>query len=103
MALKPGERLGVSLELTNEVAPVAILLTSTDYLFLGWTPRYLVPDLLKAISQKPSVTASVVRVNDADVPANRRLLVELTGTLPPGLQPMSSDEFQPLVARETKH
>jgi hypothetical protein len=103
MALQPGERLGVSLELTNDVAPVAILLTSTDYVFLGWTPRYLVPDLLKAISQKPSVTASVVRVNDADVPANRRLLVELNGTLPPGLQPMSSDEFQPLVARETKH
>lgn len=30
------------------------------------------------------------------------VLVELTGTLPPGLQPMSSDEFQPLV-QQIKH
>jgi len=47
--------------------------------------------------------ATVVRVNAADVPANRRVLVELTGTLPPGLQPMSSDEFQPLEAPQTTH
>jgi hypothetical protein len=103
MSLEAGDLLGVSLELTNKAAPVAILLTTFDYLFLGWTPRYLVPDLLKAISQKPSVAATVVRVNAADVPANRRVLVELTGTLPPGLQPMSSDEFQPLEAPQTTH
>ncbi len=101
--LQAGEALGVSLELTNPVAPVAILLTTSDYTFLGWTPRYLVPDLLKAISQKPAVTARVVRVNASEVPANRRVLVELTGTLPPGLQPMSSEEFQPLVASLNTH
>jgi hypothetical protein len=103
MFLQPGEQLGVSLELTNKTEQIAILLTSSDYDFLGWTPRYLVKDLLKAISEKPSVTASVVRVNAADVPANRRVLVELTGTLPPGLQPMSAEEFQPLVPRQSTH
>jgi len=103
MALEPGEELGVSIELTNRAAPVAILLTTGDYTFLGWTPRYLVPDLLRAISQKPSVTARVVRVNAADVPANRRVLVELTGTLPAGSQPMSAEEFQPLVPKPTTH
>jgi hypothetical protein len=103
MSLQPGEQLGVSLELTNKAEQTAILLTSSDYDFLGWTPRYLVKDLLKAISEKPSVTASVVRVNAADVPANRRVLVELTGTLPPGLQPMSAEEFQPLVPRQATH
>jgi len=103
MSLHPGEQLGVSLELTNKSEQIAILLTSSDYDFLGWTPRYLVKDLLKAISEKPRVTASVVRVNSADVPANRRLLVELTGTLPPGLQPMSAEEFQPLVPRQATH
>jgi hypothetical protein len=103
MSLQPGEQLGVSLELTNKTEQIAILLTSSDYNFLGWTPRYLVKDLLKAISEKPSVTASVVRVNAADVPANRRVLVELTGTLPPGLQPMSAEEFQPLVPRQATH
>lgn len=103
MSLEPGERLGISLELTNESGQPAILLTSTEYNFLGWTPRYLVRDLLQAMSQKPSVTAQVVRVNAAEVPANRRVLVELTGTLPPGSQPMSSDEFQPLVPHSTTH
>ena len=69
MSLHPGDELGVSLELTNRAAPVAILLTTGDYTFLGWTPRYLVSDLLKAISEKPKVSAQVVRVNAADVPA----------------------------------
>lgn len=103
MSLAPGEPLGVSLELTNRAAPVAILLTTVDYAFLGWTPRYLVPDLLKAISEKPRVSAAVVRVNAVDVPANRRVLVELTGTLPAGLQPMSTEEFQPLVPIPATH
>ena len=103
MTLEPDETLGVSLELTNKAAPVAILLTTGDYTFLGWTPRYLVSDLLKAISVKPSVAARVVRVNSADVPANRRVLVELTGTLPAGSQPMSTEEFQPLVADPATH
>jgi hypothetical protein len=103
MTLQPGEELGVSLELTNKAAQVAILLTSSDYEFLGWTPRYLVKDLLKAISEKPSVTANVVRVNAVDVPANRRVLVELTGTLPAGSQPMSAEEFQPLVSSPATH
>lgn len=103
MALQPGEELGVSLELTNRASQVAILLTTRDYTFIGWTPRYLVPDLLQAISAKPSVAAHIVRVNAEDVPANRRVLVELTGTLPPGSQPMSADEFQPLFPRPATH
>ena len=103
MSLEVGENLGVSLELTNKSAPVAILLTTGDYTFLGWTPRYLVSDLLKAISEKPAVAATVVRVNSTDVPSNRRVLVELTGTLPRGAQPMASEEFQPLVVPPATH
>jgi hypothetical protein len=103
MSLQPGESLGVALELTNKAEQIGILLTSSHYDFLGWTPRYLVKDLLKAISEKPRVTATVVRVNAFDVPANRRVLVELTGTLPPGVQPMSTEEFQPLVPEASRH
>ena len=51
----------------------------------------------------PSVAATVVRVNAADVPANRRVLVELTGTFPAGLQPMSAEEFQPVVPSTLPH
>lgn len=94
LALKPGEELGISLELTNPVVPAAIQVTTREYEFVGWTPRYLVPDLLQAISAMPHLAARVVRVNAADVPAHRRVLVELSGTLPRGFEPMSSAPFQ---------
>jgi hypothetical protein len=90
------ERLGVSLELNNRATGCAIQLTTTDYHFIGWTPRYLVLDLLQAIADHPQVEAKVVRVNNQDVPLNRRVLVELTGRLPVGYEPMSSDLFQPV-------
>lgn len=99
MALQPGELLGVSLELTNPVTLCAIQLTSKDYEFVGWTPRYLVQDILNAIAAGPNVAATVVRVNPADVPANRRVLIELSGTLPASVEPMSSEPFQPLEER----
>jgi hypothetical protein len=97
LALTAGEELGVSIELTNPVEPAAIQITTRDYAFVGWTPRYLVQDLLKAISSKPRIAAHVVRVNPSDAPANRRVLVELSGTLPQGSQPMSSEAFQLLL------
>jgi hypothetical protein len=103
LALVPGEKLGVSLELTNPVVAAAIQLTTSDYSFIGWTPRYLVADFLEAICKTTAVTASVVRVNADDVPANRRVLVEFRGIVPKGTQLMASDEFQPLVPPPTSH
>jgi hypothetical protein len=94
MELLAGEELGISLELTNPVDSVAIQVTTRDYAFVGWAPRYLVPDLLTAISANPHIAARAVRVNAADVPANRRILIELSGMLPAGYQPMSSEPFQ---------
>jgi hypothetical protein len=103
MALKPGEALGISLELTNPVTRAAIQLTTRgDYHFLGWTPRYLVEDLLRAIANGPQICAKVVRVNGAEVPANRRVLVELAGKLPAGLDPMTGAQFQPIVANNPR-
>lgn len=97
MSLLPGAQLGVSLELTNPATRVAIQLTSDGYQFVGWTPRYLVSDLLQAIGEHPAVKASVVRVNSTDVPQNRRILVELSGYLPATIEPMSSEEFLPVT------
>jgi len=97
MLLQPGEALGLSLELNNPVTKFAILLTTRDYYFIGWTPRYLISDFLAAIADDSAVQASVVRVNQAHVPLNRRILVELSGKLPAGIEPMSKDWFQPIV------
>lgn len=96
--LLPGQALGVSLELTNPVVPAAIRLTTQDYTFIGWTPRYVVTDLLKAIASHPTLSARVVGVIADDAPLNRRVLIELAGQLPEGYRPMQSEEFQPLTA-----
>lgn len=94
-SLQPGEELGVSVELNNPKTRAAIQLTSrSDYLILGWAPRYLVSDLLQAISDSPLVRATVLRVNQVEIPPYRRVLVEFGGTLPPKFEPMSSKRFQ---------
>lgn len=103
LTLCPGESLGVSVELTNPKTGLAIQLTSSDYAFVGWAPRYLVGDLLQAIAQTQRIEAKVVRVNAADVPANRRVLVELAGVLPEGFEPMAGDSFLPVASPGARH
>lgn len=97
-ALGAEEPLRVSLELNNPATLFALQLSTAEYTFVGWTPRYLVGDLIHAIAERPWLTASVVRVNGPEVPLNRRVLVELKGRLPADVAPMTSEEFQPLVA-----
>lgn len=94
LSLQAGEALRVSIELNNPATGVAIQLTTDDYYFLGWTPRYLVSDLLGAIKENPRIQARVVRVNDLGIPLNRRVLVEMSGALPTDFEPMSGVEFQ---------
>jgi hypothetical protein len=101
LRLQPLEQLQVSVELNNPATGTAIQLTSKDYEFLGWAPRYLVSDILSAVEESPAVTAHVVRVNAVDVPLNRRILVELTGKLPANVEPMSGADYQ-FIAPKSK-
>jgi len=94
-ALKNDDSLQVSLELNNPATGPALQLESSDYVMLGWTPRYLVFDLIKAIVESPTrISARVVRVNPAPAPSNQRVLVELKGSLPANYEPMSGSDFQ---------
>jgi hypothetical protein len=94
-ALGNGEPLRVSLELNNPTMELALQLQSNDYAVLGWAPRYLVGDLMKAIVESPEhISARVVRVNQPPAPINQRVLVELKGSLPINYEPMSSRDFQ---------
>lgn len=95
--LVEGEPLGVSLELKNPKYGLAIQLTSQDYEFLGWTPRYIVTDILKAINRAHDISAKVVKINSAEVPQNRRVLVELSGVLPEDYEPMADGMFLPIA------
>jgi hypothetical protein len=103
LTLQPGQQLGVSLELTNPTHTPAMQLTTQDYQFIGWTPRYLVSDLLRAIVQHPEVCAKVIRVNEDDVPANRRVLIELSGKLPAKFEPMSDEPYQLINVNPSVH
>ena len=53
-ALKPGEELYVTLELTNPVTGLAVQLQTTDYHMIGWTPRYIVSEMARAMTESPS-------------------------------------------------
>ena len=94
--LTPLEPLQVSLELNNPATGPAIQLTTKNYEFLGWAPRYLVSDILKAIATSPEIAAHVVRVNEVGVPLNRRILIELSGRLPANFEPMSGKDYRVL-------
>lgn len=97
-ALKPGDHLYVSIEVTNPATRIALQVQTTDYLMIGWAPHYLVRDLARAIAKAPGhYEAKVVRVNPMPAPSKQRLLVELQGDWP-DFEPMETDEFQPLAA-----
>lgn len=105
LLLEPSEPLQVSLELNNPATGPAIQLTTKEYEFLGWAPRYLVSDILKAIATSPAINAYVVRVNQVGIPLNRRVLIELSGKLPANIEPMSGSDYQVVseAARRTHH
>lgn len=96
--LQAGEELYVTLELTNPATQMAVQLQTLDYSMIGWAPRYLVNDLVAAIAKAPGdYQAHVVKVNPIPAPSKQRVLVELRGHWPDH-DPMTTDEFMPLVA-----
>jgi len=95
--LKPGEKLYVTIELTNPVTGLAVQIQTEDYHAIGWAPRYLVDDLVKAKAQSPDTYhARVVRVNPSPAPSKQRLLVELSCNWL-GYEPMLKGDFEPLA------
>lgn len=95
-SLEPGEELYVTLELTNPATGMAVQIQTTDYYMVGWTPRYLVPDLVAAMEEAPEYSAHVVRVNSHPISSNQHVLIEMRGSWNRH-EPMSDADFQPLV------
>ena len=95
--LKPEQELVVSMELNNPVTRVALQISTRDYVMIGWTPRYLVADLTRAIANShTAITAKVVKVNPAPAPAKQRVLIEFSGHFPVGQRPMETEDFAPV-------
>ena len=97
--LQPGEPLRVALELNNPATAAAVQLqTADDYHMIGWAPRYLVADMLNAMSESSDeLNASVLRVNPPPAPHNQRVLIQLEGRFPSSFEPMSGPQYQPLT------
>lgn len=96
--LASGDPLCVTIELTNPKTRLAVQLQTTDYHMIGWTPRYLVPDLVRAVAHASSrYKAHVVRVNSKSLLYKQRVLIELSGYWPEEYQPMSSKPYRLLV------
>jgi hypothetical protein len=94
--LNAGDKVIVAIELNNPETGRALQVQTPDYHMIGWTPRYLVNDLVKAIAASPSqVSAWLAQVNPAPVPTKQRYVVCLEGKLPKHYEPMSGEEFQP--------
>ncbi len=93
--IEPDEELRVSIELNNPATTLAVQLQTNDYCMVGWTPRYLVNDILECISKNPlDITAKVVKVNPAPAPSQERVLVEMKGKWPEDYEPMSGVDFE---------
>ncbi len=93
--LNQGEKLYAAVELTNPLGELAFQIQTDDYQMIGWSPRYLAPDLVK-VEAPGSLTLKVVRVNPMPTPSEQRVLVELSGRWGKH-EPMTGPDFQPLV------
>jgi hypothetical protein len=90
----PGEALYVAVELNNPATITALQLQTEDYHMIGWAPRYLVHDLMYAMTHAPGeMSAKVLRFNAMPAPSKQRVLIELKGHLPDSHTPMEYDEF----------
>jgi hypothetical protein len=96
LVLTPGENLCILLEPNNPATPWAIQFQTESRIVIGYAPRYLLPDLLKLVTEC-IVSAIVARVNPPPTPPNQRVLVQFEGCWPEGYEPMSDEQFQPLV------
>ena len=96
--LEQGERLYVTLELTNPATGLALQVQTTDYCMIGWAPRYLVADLVAAMAEgRGSYGAKVVRTNPQTALLKQRVLIEMRGCWKKHV-PMNSEDFVPLVS-----
>ena len=95
--LKEGDDLFITLELTNPATRLAVQVQTKDYHMIGWAPRYLVYDLVKAMTESPtSYRAHVARINPPPAPKSYRILVEMSGCWDEH-EPMSGEDYLPLV------
>lgn len=94
--LKEWEKLLVAIKLKNPATGLAAQIQTEDYHMIGWTPRWLMPDVVAAARETGECAACVVRVNPLPPPSPQRVLIEMTGRWDKH-EPMTGEDFVPLV------
>ena len=103
LRLKSDESLQVAIELNNPVTGLALQLQTRDYCLIGWTPRYLVSDLVEATSEgEGNYEVSVVKVNQMPPSSDQRILIELRGIWK-NHEPMTGNEFMLVASSSTEN
>ena len=101
--LRVGDKLRVAAELNNPVTSYGLVVYTQEYYMLGWLPRYIA----EAVQQSGKLTnleaaVAVARVN-RHAPLSQRLLVDFSGRLPPGVNPMGDlPQYQPIDVADAK-
>lgn len=98
--LKIGEELQIMIEVNNPATGLAVALFTHDYHMVGFSPRYLIPDLLECIKDRPEVRVKVMKNNFSKAPLNQALLIEYSGHSPKGHKLMGGPDFTPLIGGE---
>ena len=100
--LRAGGELRVAAELNNPVTTHAILVYTQDYSVLGWLPRYVAEAIHRSCEWRVSDFRVVVVQVNRNAPLSDRLLVELSGRLPSGVNPMRDlAQFQPVSGADS--
>ena len=99
--LRAGDELRVAVELNNPVITHAILVYTQDCYVLGWLPRYVVEAICRSCDWEIwDARVAVAQVN-GNAPLSNRLLVDFSGRLPSGVNPMRDlAQFQPVSEAE---
>ncbi len=96
-SLKPEEKLHIALQTDSPATGRAIQFQTEDYYVIGWSPRYLVEDISKAMLESHiDCRAHVVGFTSQPAPLKQRILIEMHGRWH-DYEPMSGEDFQPLV------
>jgi hypothetical protein len=95
LELKPGDRLGLKHEPTNEFNMNAHLVICHDGRAVGYVPDYLVDDLGALVESDASLRVEVVQVNQPPAPSQQRLLCKLS-ILAGAPRPHGGQRFEPL-------
>lgn len=98
--LRPGEPLGLMLDINNSFDRHAVAVRTMDVgdrYFIGYVPRYLANDVRRLCLQcNPEATTLTVERFNKNAPLQFRLLCRLRSCWPSDFQPCDDDLYQPI-------